>query len=128
MNPERLEQIETLYNDALELEPSERNAFLDRACCSDVELRKEIASLLMPGRTETFLDKDAMHFAAESIAKEAACGTDVCLPVGTKLGNYELLCLLGRGGMGEVYRARDMKLGRDVAIKVLSGEPLPYAE
>jgi serine/threonine-protein kinase len=128
MNPERLEQIETLYNDALELEPSERNAFLDRACSSDVELRKEVASLLMPGRTETCLDKDAMHFAAESIANEEACGTDVCLSVGTKLGNYELLCLLGRGGMGEVYRARDVKLGRDVAIKVVSGEALPHGE
>jgi len=114
MKPERLQEIETIYNDALELEPREREAFLDRACGSDIELRQELASLLAAGGTETCLDKDAIHFAAESIANGDASETGVGLPAGTKIGNYELLCLLGRGGMGEAYRARDLKLGRDV--------------
>src|SRR5438093_6675587 len=104
MNADRLQQVEALYNDALELEPREREAFLDRACGSDLELRQELASLLAVQRNETCFDTDAIHLAAESIARGEAGRTGMDLPAGTQIGNYELLCLLGRGGMGAVYR------------------------
>jgi len=50
------------------------------------------------------------------------------LPIGTKLGRYEIRSKIGEGGMGEVYRATDVKLNRDVAIKVLPGAFLNDAE
>ena len=114
MSPERFEQIETLYNDALALEPNARNAFLDRACGTDGDLRQEIESLLTSERSNTCLDTDAIQFAAESLAQQ-----DGAEFMGRMLGRYQLLSLVGRGGMGEVYCGVDTRLNRLVAIKVL---------
>src|SRR5262249_23533575 len=104
-----------LYNDALALQRQDRSAFLDRACGVDRDLRHEIESLLMSEGEETCLDNDALQFAAESLAQQ---GTGSLF--GRMLGRYQLLALVGKGGMGEVYCAVDTRLNRLVAVKVLS--------
>jgi Tol biopolymer transport system component len=92
MKPKPWKKAEELHQAALEREPSERDAFLERACGGDEALLDEVKSLL--GNSW----------------------------IGRRVQSYEVLSLLGAGGMGEVYRAKDTKLGRDVALKVLSEE------
>ena len=112
---EHLEQIQSIYNDALALPELERTAFLDQTCANDSALRIEIESLLAcEPEAATYLDKPAINFAAESLAREGAG-----LLVGRMLGRYQLLSLVGRGGMGDVYCAVDSELNRLVAVKVL---------
>src|SRR5271170_1722921 len=107
MTPERWQQIHDVLEKALELAPEERSAFLNQACSSDPSLRQEVDTLLASS------DDVRSSFLAQF------SGPRVTLTAGTKLGEYEVKSLLGSGGMGEVYCARDARLGRDVAIKVL---------
>jgi serine/threonine protein kinase/WD40 repeat protein len=106
MTPERWQQIRDVLEKALGLAPGERSAYLDRACSSDASLRQEVETLLASSA-----DVRSSFLQSEPLRPP--------LSAGTKLGEYEVKSLLASGGMGEVYRARDSRLGRDVAIKVL---------
>ena len=116
MKPERWERIERLFHSALEREGDERAAYLQQACAGDDLLRQEVDSLLAQGETAGgLLGTSALGKMAAEIVGER----DGRSLVGMKLGSYQILSLLGVGGMGEVYQAHDSKLRRDVAIKVL---------
>jgi len=112
---ERWQQVKELFVEALEQELGERPAFLDRACGADESLRREV-ELLLSGYEEagSFMEAPALEIAAQAIAEER----DQPM-AGRQLGAYQILSTLGAGGMGVVYRARDTRLGRIVAIKVL---------
>ncbi len=112
MTPDRWKRIEDLYHAARARPSGERVAYLADSCRDDEALRREVESLLNePASAGGFLDTPV---AAPLLA-------DVTPPTmtGHTLGGYHLQALLGVGGMGEVYAARDAKLGRDVAIKIL---------
>src|SRR5438128_2325365 len=116
MNPERWQQIESLLQSALEREPDQRATFLDQACAGDEELRKEVESLLaFEKKAEIFIEAPAMKVAARSLANDDQSK----LAVGQLIGPYKILSPLGSGGMAEVYLARDTRLGRKIALKLL---------
>jgi serine/threonine protein kinase/Tol biopolymer transport system component len=106
VTPERWQQIKEVLAAVLEKAPEERETYLNQVCV-EPSLRQEVQSLIAADLLE---DEGLMEMPA---AQSGA------LKPGTKLGSYEIVALLGAGGMGEVYQARDCKLGRNVAIKVL---------
>jgi hypothetical protein len=115
MTPERWAQVEELYHAARARTAAERQTFLDAACAGDAPLRREVQSLLaQPTSDDGFLDEPVMAVVAPMAGDPGGS-----MLTGRRMGPYQLQTLLGAGGMGEVYRARDMKLGRDVAIKIL---------
>jgi serine/threonine protein kinase len=107
MTPERWHRISEILEQALELAPEKRPRFLDVACSSDPLLRSEVQSFLSAHETASpgFLDRPPVR-------------SSLLMP-GTKLGDYEIVSQLGEGGMGVVYKARDLRLERPVAIKVI---------
>ena len=116
MTSDRWQRIKELYHSALERSGDDRSAYLREACAGDEALREEVQSLLMHGQeVNSFLEGPAVHLPA---TKELSEGTGQTF-IGRKLGSYQVISLLGAGGMGEVYRARDTRLDRIVAIKVL---------
>jgi serine/threonine-protein kinase len=114
MTPERWTRIETLYHEALARPEVERAAFLAVACRDEELLLREIESLLSESVPDDFLAPPAPEVAVR-LTPHVAAGA----MAGQSVGGYQVGPLIGAGGMGEVYRARDIRLARDVAIKIL---------
>ncbi len=126
MNSEDLERIESICHAALARGTEERAAYLDEACQGDFLLRNEVDSLIAHSdEAEEFLTAPATEIAAAMLALEMAAESDPnpALPddpmLGRVISHYRLLKRLGQGGMGVVYKAKDLKLGRLLAIKFL---------
>ena len=118
LTPERWQRARDVLHEAMQMDEGERSDFLDSQCASDPSLRVELKELLAAEGEigSSFLEEPALAQASLCTDTESR---HTVLPSGTKLGPYVVQSLIGAGGMGEVYRARDTLLKRDVAIKVL---------
>ena len=112
---ERLRQIEELYHLAGERTPGEREAFLKEVCANDAELLRDVLALLAQDYVSGPLERPAIELAASLL-------NDTPWTPGTKVGPYQIVGRLAQGGMGEVFQARDTRLGRNVAVKIAHAE------
>jgi serine/threonine-protein kinase len=119
MNPQHWLDVERLFHEALALPPQHRREFLDDSCAGNDALRQDVQSLLDAHSDDDFLETPALD--PDSTRLQPPTHSSL---VGRRLSEYEVIARIGAGGMGEVYRARDVRLGRDVAVKVL---PAPVA-
>src|SRR4249920_3458881 len=110
--------VKRIHQSALDIDPSERSAFVDESCGGDETMRGEVQSLLAYAtEAVSFLERPAVDLAPNPPGESHEATL-----VGRTVSHYEVLSLLGAGGMGEVYLARDPRLDRTVALKILPGE------
>ena len=115
MKAARWKKVFDLFQSAVERAPGERAAFLDESCHGDEGMRREVESLLTSHeRAENFIEVPAFEVAPELATNDSADAL-----IGKLLGHYRIESLIGIGGMGEVYLARDERLGRKAALKLL---------
>src|SRR5437773_12255701 len=110
--PEEWPRVREVFEAAVALPPDARSAYLSRTCRGDDAVREQVEALIASHeRAKSFLETPAVPVVT-------IAGKTMSLE-GQRIGAYQLSARIGAGGMGEVYRARDVRLGRDVAIKVL---------
>jgi serine/threonine protein kinase len=118
MTPERWQQVDEIFQAAIELDPPQRAAFLDTSCAGDEELRSEVESLISCDEQGlSFIDEPAYQVAASLLVSEKPQLTE-----GQHIAHYEIVGLIGKGGMGEVYAAKDKLLNRRIALKLLPAD------
>ncbi|HEX6649127.1 MAG TPA: protein kinase [Pyrinomonadaceae bacterium] len=119
MDPDLWKKVDALLEEALAQPVDQREAFVSETAKDNAELRDEVLSLLKAhAHAATFMERSAMRVAAAALAQDSNLTTSFSL-IGKELANYKIEKLLGSGGMGEVYLARDTKLKRLVALKIL---------
>jgi serine/threonine protein kinase/tetratricopeptide (TPR) repeat protein len=113
--PKRWQEIDRIFAEALEREPGARSEFLDEACAGDKQLRAEVESLIAYDVPDSLVGGPAVGEATRLLSNESKRGPDL-----TAIGPYQVVKLLGAGGMGRVYQTHDPRLNRQVAVKLLS--------
>jgi len=121
MTPERWQKLDKLFHEALEREPEARPAFVEQVCAGDDELRQELDSMLdHHEQANSFIESPAYVIDAETIVDDDFAET----LIGKTFRQYQIIDLLGKGGMGVVYLAFDNDLHRNVALKCLHDDLL----